>query len=272
MSCSCASWKGSRHARLALLWVSRKALFAACSSALLKRCVVRWPHCERSRSIKTKDELLDECLTALEAGTETLDECIQHYFAADVDAAETLHTIVALRSTLAVPAHHADGATKHVRAKLSAQTSAAPTTAVSNGARGMSARRSGAGRKIGRWRSIALAAAVLLVCALGIWQTLNAAGAALPDSPLYAIKRGTEWIALASAWSDQRRGEVLASIAAQRLAEARAAGARPDDALVRALAGELNPTMRALISLTTRMKARHEHTTAVRPDLAADPS
>src|SRR5260221_10017844 len=256
MSCSCASWKGSRHARLALLWVSRKALFAACSSALLKRCVVRWPHCERSRSIKTKDELLDECLTALEAGTATLDECIQHYFAADVDAAEALHTIVALRSTLAVPAHEADGARERVRAKISAQTSAAPTTAVSNGARGMSARRSGAGREIGRWRSIALAAAVLLVCALGIWQTLNAAGAALPDSPLYAIKRGTEWIALASAWSDQRRGEVLASIAAQRLAGGRPAAAPPAGAPGRSVTGALKPPNRVLISLDSRMKGR----------------
>jgi hypothetical protein len=209
-------------------------------------------------------------LTALEVGTATLDECVQRYFAADADAAETLRTIVALRSTLAVPAHEADGARERVHTKISAQTSAAPTTAVSNGARGMSAWRSGAGRKIGRWRSIALAAAVLLVCALGIWQTLNAAGAALPDSPLYAVKRGTEWIALTSAWSDQRRGEVLASIAAQRLAEARAAAARHDDALVRSLTGELNSTMRDLISLTARMKARHEDTTVVAPELARD--
>lgn len=195
---------------------------------------------------------------------------MQRYFAADADAAETLRTIVALRGTRAVPAHEADGARERVRAKISAQTSAAPTTAVSKGARGMSAWRRGAGRKISRWRSIALAAAVLLVCALGIWQTLNAAGAALPDSPLYAVKRGTEWIALTSAWSDQRRGEVLASIAAQRLAEARAASARHNDALVRSLTGELNSTMRDLISLTASMKARHEDTTVVARDLARD--
>ncbi|HZC77102.1 MAG TPA: DUF5667 domain-containing protein, partial [Ktedonobacterales bacterium] len=208
-------------------------------------------------------------MTALEAGTATLDECVQRYFAADADAAETLRAIVALRSTLAVPAHEADGARERVRALISKPTSAALVTAVSHGARGTSAWRRVAGRKIGR-RSIALAAAVLLVCALGIWQTLNAAGASLPDSPLYAVKRGTEWIALTSAWSDQRRGEVLASIAAQRLAEACAAAARHDDALVRSLTGELNSTMRDLISLTARMKAKHEDTTVVARALARD--
>ncbi len=173
----------------------------------------------------TRDELLDECLTALEAGTATLEECVQRSFATDADAAETLRAIVVLRSTIAVPAHEADGARERVRALISAQTSAAPATAVSKGPRGTSAWRRGAGRKIGRWRSIALAAGVFIVCALGSWQTLNAASAALPGSPLYAVKRGTEWIAVTSAWSDQRRGEVLASIAAQRLAEARAVAA-----------------------------------------------
>lgn len=209
-------------------------------------------------------------MTALEAGTATLDECVQRYFATDADAAGTLRAIVALRSTLAVPAHEADGARARVRALISGPTSALPTAIVSNGARGMSAWHRGAGRKSGRWRSIALAAAVLLACVLGLWQTLNAAGAALPDSPFYAVKRGTEWIALTSAWSDQRRGEVLASIAAQRLAEARAEATRHDDALVRSLTSELNSTMRDLISLTARMKARHEDTTVVERALARD--
>lgn len=195
---------------------------------------------------------------------------MQRYFAADADAAETLRAIVALRSTLAVPAYEVDGARERVRALISRPTSATPTTVVSTGARGMSFWRRGAGRKIGRRRSIALAAVVLLVCALGIWQTLNAASAALPDGPLYAVKRGTEWIALTSAWSDQRRGEVLASIAAQRLAEARAEAARHDDALVRSLTSELNSTMCDLISLTARMKARHEDTTVVARALARD--
>jgi hypothetical protein len=218
----------------------------------------------------TRDELLDECLTALEAGAATQEECVQRSFAADADAAETLRAIVVLRSTIAVPAHEADGARERVRALIAAQTSAAPATAVSKGPRGTSVWRRGAARKIGRWRSIALAAAVLLVCALGIWQTLNAASAALPDSPLYAVKRGTEWIAVTSAWSDQRRGEVLASIAAQRLAETRVVAARHNDALVRSLTGELNSTMHDLILLTAHMKAKHEDTTVVVRALARD--
>ncbi len=218
----------------------------------------------------TRDELLDECVTALEAGTATLEECVQRSFATDADAAETLRAIVVLRSTIAVPAHEADGARERVRALIFAQTNAAPATAVSKGPRGTSVWRRGAGRKIGRWRSIALAAAVLLVCALGIWQTLNAASVALPGSPLYAVKRGTEWIAVTSAWSDRRRGEVLASIAAQRLAEARAVAARHNDALVRSLTGELNSTMHDLILLTAHMKAKHEDTTVVVRALARD--
>src|SRR5258708_21135910 len=135
----------------------------------------------------TRDELLDECVTALEAGTATMEEWVQRLFATDADAAETLRAIVVLRSTIAVPAHEADGARERVRALISAQTSAAPATAVSKGPRGTSAWRRGAGRKIGRWRSIALAAVVVLVCVLVIWQTLNAASAALPDGPVYAV-------------------------------------------------------------------------------------
>lgn len=115
--------------------------------------------------------------------------------------------------------------------------------------------------------ALAAAALLLLVCVAG-WRISTAAASALPGSPLYGVKRGEELLALDTAWSDQRRGAVLAVIADHRLAEMRSEAAKHDDGLVQSLAREFDSTMRQLISLTATMTARHEDTTDVASRLA----
>ncbi|MFI5274872.1 MAG: DUF5667 domain-containing protein [Ktedonobacterales bacterium] len=115
---------------------------------------------------------------------------------------------------------------------------------------------------------LAAAALALLLCAFGLAGVSYAAGSALPGSPLYGLKRGEEWVALRSAWSDVRRGEVLGAIAQQRLAEARAAAASGDRAEVRTLTAELNSAVNDLIALDAQMSLRHESTSIVAMALA----
>lgn len=111
---------------------------------------------------------------------------------------------------------------------------------------------------------IAVAALVLLVLGSVIgWQVSVAAADALPGSPLYILKRGEEWVATQSAWSDQRRGEVLATIANHRLREARAEADLYNIPLMRTLTSEFDSDMHQLISLTAHMMMRHEDTAVV---------
>lgn len=111
-------------------------------------------------------------------------------------------------------------------------------------------------------RALVVAAAVLVVGLTGLLAASNAA-AALPGAPLYGLKRGEEWLAVRTAWSDTRQGEVLSQIARQRLAEAQAEAAAGNASEVSALTAQLDGTMRALISLTALMGRRHENTGAV---------
>lgn len=125
--------------------------------------------------------------------------------------------------------------------------------------------------KTRRLARIALvAAALLLLACMAGWQISTAAASALPGSPLYGIKRGEEQLALNMAWSDQRRGEVLAFIADHRLTEMRAEAALRNGALVHSLAGEFDSAMCQLISLTATMATRHENTMAVAASLARE--
>lgn len=117
-------------------------------------------------------------------------------------------------------------------------------------------------------RAALCAAAVLLLACLAGWQISVAAANALPGSPLYSLKRGEELLALDTAWSNQRRGEVLATIADHRLAEMCAEASQQNNALVRSLAREFDTAMHQLISLTVMMAANHQDTSVVAASLA----
>ena len=129
-------------------------------------------------------------------------------------------------------------------------------------------RRSARSRRITR-AALAAAAILLLSCVAG-WQVSDAAGSALPGSPLYSIKRGEETLALNFAWSDQRRGEVLAAVADHRLSEMREEARQHHDSLVQSLATQFDGTMHQLIALTAVMTERHEDTMIVTASLTRE--
>jgi hypothetical protein len=80
-----------------------------------------------------------------------------------------------------------------------------------------------------RARGLRVATTTMLVCATA-GGVAAASQSALPDDPLYQVKRGIEWVQVATAGSDQDRGDVLLNQATERLAEAeRLAIESPDD-------------------------------------------
>ncbi|HSS67048.1 MAG TPA: DUF5667 domain-containing protein [Nocardioidaceae bacterium] len=78
-------------------------------------------------------------------------------------------------------------------------------------------------------RRLRIATATLVVCATA-GGVAAASQSALPGDPLYQVKRGLEWMQVATAGSDQNRGDVLLDQASERLSEAeQLAASRPDD-------------------------------------------
>lgn len=107
-------------------------------------------------------------------------------------------------------------------------------------------------------RALALGgAAFLLIVALLAGATV-ASGQALPESPLYGLKRAEETFQLDLARTDGDRGAALAMIAGHRLTEATAVAdqQRPDEAL--ALLRQYDAALIQLISLTAEAQTSHE--------------
>lgn len=99
--------------------------------------------------------------------------------------------------------------------------------------------------------------AFLLIVALLAGATV-ASGQALPESPLYSLKRAEETLQLDLAQTDGDKGEALAIIASHRLAEATAEAElrHPDEA--QALLRQFDAALYQLISLTAEAQASHE--------------
>lgn len=119
-----------------------------------------------------------------------------------------------------------------------------------------------------RWLTLAACAAMFLLLLMGGWAFNNAAAGALPGSPLYAMKRANEDFHLRIAWSSQMRGQMLAQIAANRLAEARAEAARDNNAQALSLMQESDEATTQLINLAITLHSRHEDDTDVQRALA----
>lgn len=92
-----------------------------------------------------------------------------------------------------------------------------------------------------------LAAAVLLLMVAGLLGMSQAAAGSLPGSPLYAVKRGQEWLALQTPLSDSQRGIMLGIVAKRRLAELRIVAAHGDAAEAHRLTSDLGATVDSLI-------------------------
>jgi hypothetical protein len=210
--------------------------------------------------------LFESGLRALDAGERPPSPAARSLAGDSPQLRAQLHLVASLRA-VRVPAEEVAHARASVDAIILAGLAEPQASPVPRAQpQSVAATRTGrqAGRTIIRWaRAGGLAAAILLVCGLLGWQLSQAAAAALPESPLYGLKRLDERVALATAWSDQRRGLVLASIADHRLAELLAEASQQHTPVLRSLAVDLDSTMRELIALTANMAARHEDTRSV---------
>lgn len=152
------------------------------------------------------------------------------------------------------PAGEVEGARERVGAMLAAAMAeqvAEPTH------RPHTTPRRASGRALLRGLVAAAALMILLSFTVGLSR---AASTALPSSPLYGVKRAEEWLALSTAWSDQRRGDVLVVIARRRLDELTRAAASGDVAHARSLAKEYQSDVLSIIQLDGVMAAHHEDT------------
>lgn len=212
--------------------------------------------------------LFEARLRALDDGAALDTACEADESGADAGEAigDDLHLIAAVRG-YQLPRAEADAARERVHARLmrAIASNEAEECATAHGRREAAA----AGQLLNprRWRPLArlaVAAAVLLIVgAIGGWQISGAAAVAYPDSTLYGVKRLEERVALAAAWSDQRKAAVLATIADHRLSETTYEAHQHDKRLVQSLAGEYGDAMRSLISLTASMQRNHEDTSVV---------
>lgn len=106
--------------------------------------------------------------------------------------------------------------------------------------------------------------AALLILAFGLLAGASVASAqALPESPLYAIKRAEETTLLALSWTDQSKGQTLMMIADHRITEAMAEAGLQHTTEARALLGEFNTALSQLIDLTAHANAAHEDSSSL---------
>jgi hypothetical protein len=106
-----------------------------------------------------------------------------------------------------------------------------------------------------------LAAAILLVAFAALAGASAASAQALPESPLYSVKRVEETALLAISWGDESKGQTLAMIANHRLGEATTEASQSRTREAHTLLGEFDVAFGQLIDLTAQAKAKHEDTT-----------
>lgn len=223
--------------------------------------------------------LVDDNIRRFEAHLRALDEGMPPDAPGEVDEVDTgdagehaavrndLHLIAALRD-YQMPRAEAVAARGRVHARL-LNLIASGEEEYGSAAAGEHLTEIDAGRRLQRkrWRHrarvAAAIAAILILGAISGWQISTAAAAAYPNSPLYSVKRLEERVALETAWSDQRKGAVFATIANHRLNELTYEAKRHEEPLVQSLAEEYDNTMRSLINLASGMQRKHEDTTAV---------
>ncbi len=222
-----------------------------------------------------RQRLLNQALEEISTQRRTEAESIEWYAGDDPELASLLRLAAATRD-IPVPVPEMQRVRARARAKLLAgmaanESNIEKTPSVSNATPVSLAKARFQRREMPRLTRIAcvVAAALLLSISVG-WLTMYAAQAAMPGGALYSVKRGEEWVALHTAWSDERRGQVLGAITAERLLEAQTEAVLHHDAEARALTQELDADMRQLIALTAAMTATGEDASTVASALARD--
>lgn len=216
------------------------------------------------------ERLLERCLREIEAGDLGVEQCIERHLADRPEVAELLRAAVALRAVSPAPAE-VRAAHLRVGHLLTRELAARPEPAsISMGfvqpRRPRAVREDSRSARWARWWML-VGAAALLIGVLVSMGASTAAASALPGSPLYAVKRGEEALALHTAWSDERKGLVLLTIASHRLDEVRRLAGRNDAEALR-LTSELDATIHEAIRLVVAMNAKGEDSARIAAGLA----
>lgn len=203
-------------------------------------------------------QLFDNLLDDVASGKRSPEECLALCQETYPELVSSLKLALALRT--AIPnEQEIEAARVNARRKLDALLD--QDEEASAGLQGIRVRPSP--RRKTRWLVAALCAAVLALVMFGGWQLSTATASALPESPLYTIKRGDENIQLQLAWSSATRGDVLSMIALHRLDEARAEAARNNTSQALSLMGECDAATRQLIGLVITTQSQHQNDTAL---------
>lgn len=111
----------------------------------------------------------------------------------------------------------------------------------------------------GALRRMSLTMVALLTLFFGLVAGASVASAhALPESPLYVIKRAEEATLLVLSWTDDSKGQTLTMIANHRLVEAAAEADQRRTSEARSLLGEFDGALSQLIDLTAHAQSTHE--------------
>lgn len=104
----------------------------------------------------------------------------------------------------------------------------------------------------------------LLVVIISLLAGASAASAhALPESPLYMVKRAEESTLLAFSWTDDSKGQTLTMIANHRIVEAAAEAGQRHTPEACSLLNEFDSALSQLIDLTAHAQATHEDTSVL---------
>jgi uncharacterized membrane protein YgcG len=112
-------------------------------------------------------------------------------------------------------------------------------------------------------RAAALGAATLVIIGMLLTGASVASAQALPESPLYNVKRAEETLQLDFAMTDTAKGATLTLIASRRLTEAVAEADLRRETEARALLQEFNAALSQMIDLTAQAQNEHEDTRAL---------
>lgn len=221
--------------------------------------------------MRDDERLLERCLREIDAGDLSVEQCIERHLADRPEVAELLRSAVALRAVSLAPAE-VRAAHRRVGHLLTREMVEEPERAsLSMGF--AHPRQPHVMRDSSQWASqwarwwMLAGAAALLIGVLVSMGASTAAASALPGSPLYGLKRGEEALALRTAWSDERKGQVLLTIASHRLDEVRRLAGRNNAEALR-LTSELDATIHEAIRLVVAMNAKGEDSGRIAAGLA----
>lgn len=199
----------------------------------------------------------------------------------DTDVAADLALIAALQQ-ITPGRHEREGARARVGERIAALMATESSPAVSEAKKGaraflravtappvLAARKAAARQRLLntlRRASVFAAALFVAVAATLAWASVASAHA-LPESPLYSIKRAEEEILWAFAWTDESKGQTLTVMAGHRLNEASAEAGQKHTTEALHLVGNLNTTLGRLVTLTAHAQRTHEDTSPLTSDI-----